>query len=237
MPTKTADVVKWESTTSNGRISLAALEKIQPIQWDWDLLGAARMYPPAARAMTAMLSDAKSAGHFFKVKYSYRTIAVQWVKWRMFGSPRAAFPGTSNHGDALSVDLTDLSSSDIWWLKANAHRYGFYNDVWYESWHWTYYGGWVDRMTEEEKKRLRALEEGHARQNKRIAYLEAERTRLIGGIENFLAGRDILSPLAKPTRRKIFRALRRAARLPVPDEPVTEPTDPDPDDGPEQPID
>jgi hypothetical protein len=231
VPTKTADVVRWENNTANGRISLSSLERIDPFQWDFDLLGAARMYPPAARAMSALLSDARRAGHFFKVKYSYRTIAVQWIKWRLFGSPRAAFPGTSNHGDALSCDLTDISSSDIAWLRSNAHRYGFYNDVWYESWHWTYFGGWEDRMTEEERRRFNALIDRVKNQGSKIQYLEAERNRIVGAFEAYLDGRTTLSPLAKPTRRKVFRALRRATRLPEPSPDPVESDLPDPEDG------
>jgi hypothetical protein len=205
--TKTADVVRWESNTSNGRIALSSLEQIFPFQWDSDLRGAARMYPPAARAMSALLADARSAGHVFNVKYSYRTLAVQWVKWNLFGSPRAARPGTSNHGDALSVDLTNLSSSDIVWLRNNAHRYGFVNDVWFESWHWTYFGGWDDRMTEAERRQMAAMQ-------KELNEVHAVVNRLVNGIEDFLAGKNTLPPDIKPERRKIFRAFRRAAKLP-----------------------
>ena len=231
MPTKTADVLRWESTTTNGKIPLSSLEKIYPFQYDPDLVGAARLYPPAARAMSAMLADAKAAGRAFNVKYSYRTLAVQWIKWWRFGSPWAARPGTSNHGDALSCDLTNYNSSDLAWLRANAHKYGFYNDVWYESWHWTYFGGWVDRMTEAERRAFEALKDRVNAQAKRLTFLEAERVRMVGGVEAFLEGKTILSPLAKPTRRKFFRALRRAARLPLPPEPVTEPVEADPEDG------
>jgi hypothetical protein len=218
VPSKTADVVHWESTTQNGKIPLSSLETISPVQWDFDLLGPARMYPPAARAMSALLSAARSSGHFFKVKYSYRTLAVQWVKWKLFGSPRAAYPGTSNHGDALSCDLTDLSSTDIAWLRSNAHRFGFFNDVWYESWHWTYYGGWDDHMTEEERRRFKALQDRVDGQAKRIKDLEEENRRLVAGIEDFTDGHSFQLSW-KPTRRKIFRALRLAARQPVPEDP------------------
>ena len=233
MPTKTADVVRWENTTSNGRIPLTSLRKIEPYQFDFDLRGAARLYPPAASAMSALLADARRAGHFFRVKYSYRTIAVQWIKWRLFGSPRAAYPGTSNHGDARSCDLTNLTAGGISWLRANAHRYGFYNDVWYENWHWTYYGGWKgDEMTEAERRRLATLENRLKVQKGRIDWLEAERTRILLGIEDFLAKKTAVPLLARPTRRKVFQALRRAARLPVLPEPPLS-ADPDPEEGPE----
>ncbi|QGG97136.1 hypothetical protein GH723_14760 [Actinomarinicola tropica] len=49
----------------------------------------------------------------------------------------AATPGTSNHGWGLSVDL-DLNPASEAWMKANAPRFGFVEDVPREPWHWTY---------------------------------------------------------------------------------------------------
>ncbi len=143
-PAKTPDVLAWMARTDNGRIPLNELEEIVPRFYDLDLNGPAVMWGPAARAMSDMLAAAKADGRLITVKYSYRTFAKQVEKWENFqnGGTLAAEPGTSNHGDALTVDLTNLDALDIYWLNRNAHKYGFYADVNGEIWHWTYYGGY-----------------------------------------------------------------------------------------------
>lgn len=61
----------------------------------------------------------------------------------------AAKPGYSNHQEGRSVDINRFrgdnpktkapdSPTDIW-LQKNASKYGFYNDVPGEPWHWTFY--------------------------------------------------------------------------------------------------
>ncbi|MEN9799809.1 MAG: hypothetical protein RL653_3506, partial [Pseudomonadota bacterium] len=53
----------------------------------------------------------------------------------------AARPGYSNHQMGLSVDLGGIGGYGTRaynWLKQNASRYGFVNDVGGEFWHWTY---------------------------------------------------------------------------------------------------
>lgn len=139
----TNDVIEWKARTPNGQIPLVNLERITPEMFDLDLDGPARMMPTAARAMSALIAEARADGRTFRVKYSYRPLAVQWVKWNTFqnGGNLAATPGTSNHGEGLSVDLTDLGADDIFWLRNNARRFGFFEDVPSEVWHWTYYGG------------------------------------------------------------------------------------------------
>jgi LAS superfamily LD-carboxypeptidase LdcB len=48
-------------------------------------------------------------------------------------------PGTSNHGWGLSVDINVAADARAGrWLHANTARYGFFNDVPTEPWHWTY---------------------------------------------------------------------------------------------------
>ena len=160
------DVIAWQQETENGDIPRATLEEITPPQIDPDLQGPAVLYPPAAAAMSDLLAAAKDAGHPMRVEYSYRTLAKQREKWDNFkfgddGKPRtgdegnvAAEVGTSNHGEGLAVDFTDLSSSDVTWLVNHAWEYRFDNgDVSDEDWHWTYRGGYVseDEMTEEER--------------------------------------------------------------------------------------
>lgn len=101
------------------------------------------------------------SGTNFQVYDAYRTYAeqVKWLKeyyevarpgrryntYRMYGGqrwgqkpgkPRAAQPGTSNHGLGISVDLHPGGIQA--WMRKNARRHGWVNDVPSEAWHWTY---------------------------------------------------------------------------------------------------
>lgn len=73
---------------------------------------------------------------------AYRTVGDQQVLYAKYGSPRAAKPGTSNHGWGLALDLAmgggNHSSATYRWLKENGPRYGFVDEVPHEDWHWRY---------------------------------------------------------------------------------------------------
>jgi hypothetical protein len=58
---------------------------------------------------------------------------------RRKGTVKAASPGTSNHGLGLAVDF-DQGQLDSWlqWLRDNAARFGFVDEVSSEDWHWSY---------------------------------------------------------------------------------------------------
>lgn len=65
---------------------------------------------------------------------SYRTIAMQYLMKRLYGS-NAATPGTSNHGLALALDLPNWVTDLLW--RVGQH-YGFYkpwSDASWERWH------------------------------------------------------------------------------------------------------
>lgn len=92
-------------------------------------------------------------GHYAAIDLTYRDIDEQWYWYNKFGSPRAAYPGTSNHGYGLAVDFreTDKPGEEFgWggtgqqWLSANAHRWGFANPFPYgtdgESHHFQFIG-------------------------------------------------------------------------------------------------
>lgn len=75
-------------------------------------------------------------GHYALIDLTYRSLAEQQYWYNKFGIPRAAYPGTSNHGYGLAVDFreTDKPGEEFgWggtgqkWLAANAGRWGFNN--------------------------------------------------------------------------------------------------------------
>lgn len=78
----------------------------------------------------------------------YRSEGVQDKYWDRYiyrkpGWTIAALPPTSIHGWGLSADLAvegvgDPAGKYLAWLRANAHLYGFVNDVSKEPWHWSY---------------------------------------------------------------------------------------------------
>jgi hypothetical protein len=96
----------------------------------------------AAQHFRRMDAAARSEGVDLRVVDGYRTVAEQSRLYELYLRGRgnlAAAPGTSNHGWGLSVDL-DVRGEEgaSKWLRNNAARYGFFNDVTTEPWHWTY---------------------------------------------------------------------------------------------------
>jgi peptidoglycan DL-endopeptidase CwlO len=103
-----------------------------------------------AAASYALMSDAYEAafGGGLCITDSYRSYASQ-VSAFARKPALAAFPGTSNHGWALAVDLCggiNVAGSPQWnWMSANAPRFGFVQPSWAapggekpEPWHWEY---------------------------------------------------------------------------------------------------
>lgn len=117
----------------NGRIPPEALAPLG--------VGDHRMWAPAARAFQAMMAAAAQDGVTIGVSSSYRSYEDQVRMVERYGlysqGGRAAAPGTSNHGWGLSVDLR-LDSQAQAWMRANAQRFGFVEDVAREPWHWTF---------------------------------------------------------------------------------------------------
>lgn len=117
---------------ANGRIPEQTLTAIGPGE---------RLWGPAAEAFRRMAADAQAAGVGLRVTDSYRSYDEQVDVVRRKGlysqGGLGAAPGTSTHGWALSVDV-DTSGNTLAWLRMNAGRYGFVEDVPREPWHWTY---------------------------------------------------------------------------------------------------
>ena len=145
---------------SNGRIptsQLAALPKSWSNQDRQEFL-AQSAYASFSRMIARAVAE---TGVNFQVYDAYRSYAeqVKWLKayyevarpgrryktYRSYGGqrwgqkpgkPRAAQPGTSNHGLGISVDLHPGPIQA--WMRKNARRFGWVNDVSSEPWHWSY---------------------------------------------------------------------------------------------------
>lgn len=117
---------------ANGRIPEQALTPIARGE---------RLWGPAADAFRQLATDAQAAGVSLRVTDSYRSFDEQVDIVRRKGlyseGGLGAEPGTSSHGWGLSVDL-DTTPGSLAWLRTNAGRYGFVEDVPREPWHWTY---------------------------------------------------------------------------------------------------
>lgn len=100
------------------------------------------MNAKCAASYKNMLAAAKKAGVYLGTTDGYRTYAEQAYLYKKYGSPRAAHPGYSNHQMGWSADIAGVGGYNTRayrWLKNNASRFGFRNDVGGEYWHWTYH--------------------------------------------------------------------------------------------------
>ena len=142
----------------NGRLDPSELSSIT---------GGFQLATSASVDFTKMEADAKAAGHTIELNDAYRTFADQqrifdWDRYVRTGgsysdtSPvagaerystggvPAAFPGTSNHGLGLAIDVsisTKKKAQAAEWIRVNGPKY---NWSWYEGyrinepWHFTY---------------------------------------------------------------------------------------------------
>jgi hypothetical protein len=100
-----------------------------------------RLARGAAVAFRKMAAAAQQEGISLRVSDSYRSLEEQHQLAGSLGLYRegglAAMPGTSTHGWGLSVDI-DVDPRTTAWLRANAARFGYAEDVAREPWHYTY---------------------------------------------------------------------------------------------------
>lgn len=103
--------------------------------------------PTAARGFREMTAAAAKDGFHLHVTSAFRTHLEQKRLHSLKGE-LAAKPGYSSHQMGMSVDIAgttrmvgDKKNRTIlyWWLVRNAKKFGFYNDVDGETWHWTFY--------------------------------------------------------------------------------------------------
>ncbi len=104
------------------------------------------MRSDAATSFNQMRRAALAEGVTIGARSAFRTNAEQAELYRRYQNGTgnlAAPPGYSNHQGGISVDVqnaTTRSSAEYRWLRDNASRFGFVNDVPSEPWHWTYRG-------------------------------------------------------------------------------------------------
>lgn len=130
---------------SNGRLdeaTLAPLANFAPIQ-----SGALGLATPTVARQWGLMAD-----HFEhdldKLLYAsegYRNYERQVALKRAQEAGSgvlAAVPGTSNHGEAIAIDVGSgvgvQTGREYAWMAAHAAAYGFSNDVTSEGWHWHY---------------------------------------------------------------------------------------------------
>ncbi len=99
------------------------------------------LWEPAARSLEALRSAAAGDGVTVGITDSYRTYGTQVDLVRSKGlysqGGLAATPGTSMHGWGVAVDL-QLDSTAQAWMRRNAGRFGYVENVSREPWHWQY---------------------------------------------------------------------------------------------------
>ena len=100
-----------------------------------------RLSRDAAAAFKSMAAAARRDGVVLSVSDSYRSLEQQESIVETHGhyseGGYAAEPGTSPHGWGLAVDL-DVDARTLRWMRNNAAKYGFVEDVAREPWHWTF---------------------------------------------------------------------------------------------------
>lgn len=126
-------------------------------------------FPPTSRDNTMEVRTACAwenlrraawnAGVYIKITSGFRTVARQQYFYNCYitgscnGGNLAAFPGTSNHGRGIALDVNtncgrqtgnrpNCGSSSVYqWLFNHAQKYGFVRTVQSEPWHWEYRPG------------------------------------------------------------------------------------------------
>lgn len=118
----------------NGRIPANRLKTVG--------LGGHKLYAPAADNFVKMRASARAAGINLTITDSYRSYPQQVDLARRKGlysqGGLAATPGKSNHGWGLAIDANVNSATALRWMRNNAHRFGFYETVKREPWHWEF---------------------------------------------------------------------------------------------------
>lgn len=129
---------------SNGRLPSSALAPI-PGSGPY---GGPQLRNDAARAYRALHAYSMKrwgismALHEGSIGRSYRNFHRQQLAYQTYGAGQAAYPGTSNHGWGVAVDL--MSRQQRWVIDQVGHLFGFskrWSDASHEWWHIKYRSG------------------------------------------------------------------------------------------------
>jgi LAS superfamily LD-carboxypeptidase LdcB len=91
-----------------------------------------------------MQAAARNAGINLTATSGFRSMEQQRILYQKYlnGTGNlAAKPGYSTHQNGISMDIGGVggyNTKAFNWLKNNAAKYGFVNDVRGEYWHWTF---------------------------------------------------------------------------------------------------
>ncbi len=83
-----------------------------------------------------MVSAAARDGVQLRVTSGKRSYQEQVALYNKYGPGRAARPGRSNHESGNAIDFTNTPGA-FRWLKQNAARFGFFNKIPHEPWHYS----------------------------------------------------------------------------------------------------
>lgn len=130
---------EWGRTASaygNGRLPR---EMLVPIAQNGH-----RLSPEAALSFDSLVAEAANAGVEISITDSYRNYDQQVDLAQRKGLTSeggyAAFPGTSQHGWGLAVDVNLTKTGSREWMEANAARFGWVGEVEREPWHYEFRG-------------------------------------------------------------------------------------------------
>ena len=122
---------------SNGNLPKSELRPIA---------GGGELVVSAAAAWNALAAHVyKETGERISASEAYRDIDRQWYFWSLYQSGRgnlAAYPGTSNHGLAIAVDLSTVRIRDL--IDGYGAPFGWsksWSDAQSEWWHILYQPG------------------------------------------------------------------------------------------------
>lgn len=96
-----------------------------------------------AEMFLRMKKEAAKDGITLRIQSGFRTMEEQvrlYAKYKSGTGNLAAKPGRSNHQNGIALDIVNEPKQIVYWLRRNAKRFGFYERVKTEDWHWEYEG-------------------------------------------------------------------------------------------------
>lgn len=128
--------------TTNGHLPASVMT---PVSWATDSRGDGYWLVTPATAALEQLDAAFRAefGHHLDIDLAYRDLATQEAMYAALGPTVAAYPGTSNHGWGIAIDVPELPceyglhTPQRDWLVAHGPTWHWFPNP-YEYWHFDY---------------------------------------------------------------------------------------------------